>query len=119
MPPIYSSASYALDDAILFARVLARYRSEPLSTVFDTYESLRRDAVDSAFEESNKIWNRMKDRGSLEERVKEWKMASYFKHSHRKREEIWNTDATMIPIPAPEATEPLVSMRSFLQTSLT
>ncbi|KAJ6111872.1 Salicylate hydroxylase [Penicillium sp. IBT 18751x] len=118
MPPIYSSASYALDDAILFARVLACYRFEPLYNVFDTYEALRRDIVDSAFVESNKIWNRMKDRGSMEARVKEWKMASYLKHDSHKLKRTWTNDMAMIPIPTPKASESLVSMQSFLQTSV-
>ncbi|KAJ5299614.1 Salicylate hydroxylase [Penicillium atrosanguineum] len=118
MPPIYSSASYALDDAILFARVLARYRLEPLYNVFDTYEKLRRDTVDNAFVESNRIWNRMKDRGSMDARVRDWKMASYLKHDSHKLQKTWNADAAMIPIPTPEATGPLLSMQTFLRASV-
>lgn len=118
MPPIYSSASYALDDAILFARVLARYRLEPLYNVFDTYEALRRDAVERAFVESHKIWDRMKNQGSYEARVSEWRMASYLKHDSHQLEKTWTHDVATIPIPTPEATAPLVSMQSFLQTSV-
>lgn len=101
MPPIYSTASYALDDAILFSRVLARYRSAPLKSVFETYDQLRRSTVDRAFAECNGIWKRMKDRGHMEEFVKEWKMSSYLRHCQNKREEGWMSDPAKIPIPTP------------------
>ncbi|KAJ5265615.1 hypothetical protein N7524_006633 [Penicillium chrysogenum] len=115
MPPMYSSASYALDDAVLFSRLLARYGSDSLNTVFGTYDQLRRAAVNRAFEESTIVWNQMKDRGPLQERVKEWRMSSYLRHNQVKYEDRWRADATKTPIPTPEASEPLVSLQSFLR----
>ncbi|KAJ5678544.1 uncharacterized protein N7477_004177 [Penicillium maclennaniae] len=74
MPPRDESAAYALDDAILFARILAQYRSEPLAVVFETYERLRRDTISHAFKASQRMWERNRDMSMLEGRLKEWMM---------------------------------------------
>lgn len=118
MPPIYSTASYALDDAILFSRVLTRHRSAPLSTVFETYDELRRNTVDRAFVECNSVWKKMKDRGPMEEFVKEWKMSAWIRNSQTKREEEEMSDAMKIsiPTPTPEPSKILVTSDVLVST---
>ncbi|KAJ5688529.1 hypothetical protein N7462_002921 [Penicillium macrosclerotiorum] len=115
MPPRDESAAYALDDAILFARILARYRSEPLVEVFDAYESLRRDTINRAFKESHRMWDRNRDMGHLEGRLKEWMMPFYLRSHRDEREAAWEFDAAQISLPTPTPSEDLVSLHSFLK----
>lgn len=119
MPPRDESAAYALDDAILFARILTRYRSEPLSEVFDAYESLRRDTINHAFKESSRMWHRNRDMGLLEGRLKEWMMPLYLRSHRDEREAAWEFDAAKITIPTPAPSEDLVSLQSFLKEKTT
>ncbi|KAJ5179091.1 hypothetical protein N7492_002301 [Penicillium capsulatum] len=115
MPPRDESAAYALDDAILLARLLARYRSEPLTEAFDAYEKLRRDTINHAFKESCRMWDRNRDMGLLEGRLKEWMMPFYLRSHRNEREAAWDFDATQMALPTPAPSEDLVSLRSFLK----
>ena len=115
MPPRDESAAYALDDATLFARVLARYRSEPLTEVFDAYERLRRDTINYAFKESRRMWDRNRDMGLLEARLKEWMVPFHLRSHRNEREAAWAFDATKIALPTPTPSEDLVSLHSFLK----
>ncbi|CAG7921079.1 unnamed protein product [Penicillium olsonii] len=115
MPPRDESAAYALDDAILFSRILARYRSEPLAEVFDAYESLRRDTINRAFKESRRMWERNREMGLFEGRLKEWMMAFHIKTHESAREAAWEFDATKMALPTPAPSEDLVSLNSFLR----
>lgn len=115
MPPRDESAAYALDDAILFARILARYRQEPLTEVFDAYERLRRETINRAFKESRRMWDRNRDMGFLEGRIKEWMMPFHIQSHRDERESAWEFDATKILLPTPTPSEDLVSLDSFLK----
>ena len=115
MPPRDESAAYALDDAILFARILARYRSESLPEVFDAYERLRRDTINHAFKESRRMWARNRDMGMLEGRLKEFMMPFYLRSHRDEREAAWGFDATTIALPTPTPSEDMVSLNSFLK----
>ena len=115
MPPRDESAAYALDDAILFARILAQYRSEPLAEVFDTYERLRRDIISRAFKASHRMWDRNRDMSLLEGRLKEWMMPLSLRSRRDQREAAWEFDASKVSIPSPAPSEDLVSLHSFLK----
>ncbi|KAJ6068401.1 hypothetical protein N7499_010288 [Penicillium canescens] len=115
MPPRDESAAYALDDAILFARILVRYRSEPLSEAFVAYEALRRDTINRAFKESHRMWDRNRDMGMLEGRLKEWTMPIFLRNNRDRREAAWQFDAAKIALPTPAPSEDLVSLNSFLK----
>ncbi|KAJ5787890.1 hypothetical protein N7457_002880 [Penicillium paradoxum] len=115
MPPRDESAAYALDDAILFARILAHYRSEPLSETFDAYESVRRDTINHAFKESRRMWERNREMGLLEGRLKEWMMTFHLKARESEREAAWEFDAAKIALPTPAPSEDVVSLNSFLR----
>jgi hypothetical protein len=115
MPPRDESAAYALDDAILFARILVRYRSEPLSEVFVAYETLRRDTINRAYKKSHRMWDRNRDMGMLEGRLKEWMMPFFLRNNRDQREAAWQFDATKIALPTPAPSEDLVSLNSFLK----
>ncbi|KAF3401665.1 hypothetical protein F1880_009987 [Penicillium rolfsii] len=115
MPPRDESAAYALDDAILFARILARYHQEPLTEVFDAYERLRRDTISHAFKESCRMWDRNRDTGILEGRLKEWMVPFHIRSARDERESAWEFDATQILLPTPTPSEDLVSLSSILK----
>ncbi|PLB43266.1 salicylate hydroxylase [Aspergillus steynii IBT 23096] len=101
MPPRDESAAYALDDAILFSRILAKHRHEPLSAAFRAYEDLRRETVNTAFKSSRRMWEKHRDMSFLEGRLKEWTLPFYLKNSKEAREAAWEFDATKISIPMP------------------
>lgn len=106
-------AAYALDGAILFARILARYQSEPLNEVFDAYGRLRRDTINYAFKESRRMWDRNRDMGMLEGRLKEWMLPLYLRSHRDEREAAGEFDATKTFIPTPAPSEDLVSLYPF------
>ncbi|KAJ5143434.1 uncharacterized protein N7515_002221 [Penicillium bovifimosum] len=114
MPPRDESAAYALDDAILFSRILARYRSEPLTEAFDAYETLRRKTIDHAFKESRRMWERNRDMGLIEGRLKELTLYLHIKSRATQREAAWEFDATKIPLPTPATCEEVVSLKTIL-----
>jgi 2-polyprenyl-6-methoxyphenol hydroxylase-like FAD-dependent oxidoreductase len=101
MLPRDESAAYALDDAILFSRVLAQYINHPLESAFATYETLRRDTVNLAFKASRKLWDQYRDAGAVEGRFKEWLLPLYIRHGRDSREEAWEFDASRVEIPVP------------------
>ena len=99
MPPRDESAAYALDDAILFARILARPRFKPLPEVFRAYQEVRRDTVNAAFKASQVTWDRNRDMGILEGRLKEWTLPKAIRNQKEAREAAWEFDATKIGLP--------------------
>ncbi|KAE8376687.1 hypothetical protein BDV26DRAFT_265184 [Aspergillus bertholletiae] len=101
MPPRDESAAYALDDAILFSRILAKHRHEPLPVAFKAYEDLRRGTVNTAFKASRRMWEKNRDMGFLEGRLKEWTLPFYLRNHREEREAVWEFDATQITIPMP------------------
>lgn len=115
MPPWYSSSSFALDDAICFSRVLARYRLEPLDVVFDIYDRLRRETVNRAFKESSRMCSLMKETGLLEEWSRERKTSSRLRKHRNDYQNAWKFDATKVAIPKPAQGQDLMTLHSFLE----
>lgn len=113
MPPRDESAAYALDDAILFARILTRYRFEPLREVFRAYQDVRRGTVNAAFKVSQRMWEKNRDMGMLEGRLKEWTLPRAIRSQKESREAAWEFDATKIDLPWPS--DDLVSLDSFVK----
>lgn len=93
MPPRDESAAHALDDAILFCRILAHHHTESLRSIFSRYESLRRGPVEEAFGAAEKIWVTHRDMSFMEGRWKEWTMPWVLWKSRGARREAWRFDA--------------------------
>ncbi|KAL5002917.1 hypothetical protein BDV10DRAFT_156564 [Aspergillus recurvatus] len=93
MPPRDESAAYALDDAIMFCRILAHHRDESLSTIFTKYELVRRGPVEEAFSAAGRMWATHRDMGFLEGRWKEWTMPWVLWKSRAARNAAWKFDA--------------------------
>jgi 2-polyprenyl-6-methoxyphenol hydroxylase-like FAD-dependent oxidoreductase len=77
MPPQGESGGMALEDAILFARVLAVNDRKPLHEQFLAYEKLRRPRVDKAYQEATFGWDTQKDSGWIAFYLRSW-ITSWF-----------------------------------------
>ncbi|KAK4942062.1 hypothetical protein LTR10_018098 [Elasticomyces elasticus] len=53
MPPQGEGTSFALEDAVLLARIFATYPCHPIDTIFTTYEKTRRPRIELAWKETN------------------------------------------------------------------
>ncbi|KAE8315444.1 hypothetical protein BDV41DRAFT_188018 [Aspergillus transmontanensis] len=63
MPPRDESAAYAVEDAIIFSKLLAQNPDCELLTLFEEYEELRRGLVNKAFDASRRLWQSDLDKG--------------------------------------------------------
>ncbi|KAE8423857.1 hypothetical protein BDV36DRAFT_1771 [Aspergillus pseudocaelatus] len=63
MPPRDESAAYAVEDAIIFSKLLAQNPGCQLITLFEEYEELRRGLVNKAFDASRRLWQSDLDKG--------------------------------------------------------
>lgn len=77
MPPQGESTAYALEDAILFARVLQKYQSKGVQMVFDAYQKNRRERMDAAYDESVWGWETQKDSGWFAFSLRTWITSGY------------------------------------------
>ncbi|EEH06652.1 salicylate hydroxylase [Histoplasma capsulatum G186AR] len=101
MPPKDESAAYALDDAILFARVLTKYIHEPLSEAFRIYESIRRKTIDHAYKTACENWTHNKDSGRLSNLLAEWITPLSLMRQKKKITSAWVFDAMNVDISPP------------------
>lgn len=101
MPPKDESAAYALDDAILFSRVLAEYIYEPVSEAFRVYESLRRQTINNAYKAASGNWAHNRDSSRLSNKFEEWLMPLNLMREKKKSTSAWVFDATTVDIPPP------------------
>lgn len=77
MPPQGESTAHALEDAIIFARMLAKHGLEGLDVVFKKYEDIRRPHIDRAYEESVFGWESQKDCGWFSFLLKTWMTSAF------------------------------------------
>lgn len=97
MPPQGESTAYALEDAILFARVLEKHQSNGVPAVFDAYQKIRRERMDAAYDESVWGWETQKDCGWFAFSLRLWMTSGYLwwtASARRKRyiEDVGSTD---------------------------
>jgi salicylate hydroxylase len=73
MPPQGESIGLALEDVVLLARIMEKQQSnKPFEQIFTLYDSLRRERIESAFEEANFRWETVKDKGFVGGLMVEW-----------------------------------------------
>ncbi|WEW57607.1 hypothetical protein PRK78_003074 [Emydomyces testavorans] len=72
MPPQGESIGYALEDALLFARALAKHQEQSLDGAFQAYETLRRKRIEDAHREASMRWETVRDSGYIVTKLKEW-----------------------------------------------
>jgi hypothetical protein len=105
MLPRDESAAYAVDDAIVFSRVLAQYIDHPLPKAFEVYDSIRRPEFTHAFQESSKLWKRRnKDAGAFESWIRERLVPLQIRQTESSRQAAFKSDASKVEIPSPQET---------------
>ncbi|KAF9730735.1 hypothetical protein PMIN06_006377 [Paraphaeosphaeria minitans] len=74
MPPQGESTGIVFEDGVLFARCLGRWMEKddeaPVKEAFDAYERLRRQRIDTAFDESQSVVKTVNDAGWLGHKIK-------------------------------------------------
>ncbi|EFR02632.1 salicylate hydroxylase [Nannizzia gypsea CBS 118893] len=99
MPPQGESIGIAIEDAILFARTLAKYRSSPLSETFRVYEELRRHRIDEQYQEASSRWETVRDCGYIVTKLKEMFVPWWIWWTSKARTETFLSDAESVIIP--------------------
>lgn len=99
MPPQGESIGTAIEDAILFARTLAKYRASPLSETFRVYEELRRHRIDEQYQEASRRWETVRDCGYIVSKLKELFLPWWMWWTSKAREETFLSDAERVTIP--------------------
>jgi 2-polyprenyl-6-methoxyphenol hydroxylase-like FAD-dependent oxidoreductase len=99
MPPQGESIGLALEDALLFARVLAKFHTQGLEPAFSVYENLRRQKVEDAHREASKRWENVRDSGYLVMKLKEIVFPAIFWWTKSSREKAYLYDTETIDIP--------------------
>ncbi len=92
MPPQGESMGLALEDAILFARIIECNPEEPISALFATYESLRRSTIDAVYKEAVFRWDGLKDKGWLARLVVNFLTPIFLWWTKNAREDAWGAD---------------------------
>jgi hypothetical protein len=113
MLPRDESAAYAIDDAIVFSRVLTQYIDHPLQKTFEVYDSLRRPEVTHAFQEASKLWKRRnKDAGAFESWIRERLVPLQIRQTESSRHAAFRSDASKVDIPPPPGTPKMVTKKN-------
>ena len=63
MPPQGESVGLALEDVVLFTRILSYHGTKTLEQIFEKYEEVRRKRIDEAYDEATFRWETVKDKG--------------------------------------------------------
>jgi hypothetical protein len=104
MPPQGESTGFAIEDAMLFARIMKDAinsqeelgQSTPdlidVKAVFARYERNRRARIDTAYAESNTRWESVKDTGWLASVMREWMTWLYLWFTQSAREKSFTFD---------------------------
>lgn len=77
MPPQGESTAYALEDAILFARILEKHQPKGMDVVLEVYQKHRRGRMDAAYDESTWGWETQKDCGWFTFVLRSWITSAY------------------------------------------
>ncbi|KIW69406.1 hypothetical protein PV04_05285 [Phialophora macrospora] len=95
-PPQGESTGYALEDAILFARVMAIGSNDGLDDTFATYQKVRRERIDKAYDEATFGWETQKDCGWFTFLLRTWLTTAFLWWTAAARQRRYSEDvATM------------------------
>jgi 2-polyprenyl-6-methoxyphenol hydroxylase-like FAD-dependent oxidoreductase len=72
MPPQGESTGLAIEDSILFGRVLEKFHDKPISAIFKAYENTRRSRIDVAYNDATTRWEGTKDKSWLTQKFYDW-----------------------------------------------
>ncbi|KAJ9611648.1 hypothetical protein H2200_004832 [Cladophialophora chaetospira] len=92
MPPQGESTGYALEDAILFARVMAAKVDTGLGNVFDMYQKVRRERINKAYDEATFGWETQKDCGWFTFLLRTWLTTAFLWWTRSARQNRYSED---------------------------
>jgi len=110
MPPQGESTGFAIEDAILFARIMkdAANRQEEhdqstpdlidVKAVFAQYERNRRRRIDTAYTEANTRWDSAKDTGWLASIIREWMTSLFLWFTRSSKEKNFSFDVRTVSL---------------------
>ena len=98
MPPQGESGGMALEDAILFARVMATMEDKELTERFAAYERLRRPHADEAYQQASFGWETQKDSGWLAFYFRSWITSLFLWWTRSAREKRYSEDIATIDL---------------------
>lgn len=101
MPPQGESAAIAMEDAVIFSRILAAHLSSSPSDVFAAYEGVRRARIDQAYKEATFGWDTQKDSSWFAFQFRSLITAAFLWWTAKGRHErysidLWNIDLDQI-----------------------
>jgi len=98
MPPQGESVGLALEDVVLFSRVMGLHETKATSQILSDYENLRKPRIDAAFKEANLRWETAKDRGWLMTVLLEWMTWMFLKWMSISKEKEFTFDVRDIKL---------------------
>lgn len=99
MPPQGESTGLAIEDAILFARIMKEAQSQierfdesgertvDIDAIFARYQNNRRKRIDDAFAEADMRWDLVKDKGWIMSVLLDWMTPWFLWWTRSRREE--------------------------------
>lgn len=72
MPPQGESTGLAIEDAVLFARIFAKFENQEIDHTFQVYENTRRHRINAAYEEALTRWENVRDKSWIEQKIAEF-----------------------------------------------
>jgi salicylate hydroxylase len=98
MPPQGESGGMAVEDAILFARVMAATADQRLPERFAAYERLRKPHADRAFAEASMGWDTQKDSGWIAFYLRSWLTTAFLWWTAEGRQKRYSEDVATIEL---------------------
>lgn len=107
MPPQGESTGLAIEDSVLFARVVESNPQTPIEATFKLYEKTRRPRIDTAYKEAVSRWENAKDRSWFFQKVIEWMMWAFLWYKSADFESSMSYDVRIEEIVVEPEVEPL------------
>ncbi|ETI26615.1 hypothetical protein G647_10376 [Cladophialophora carrionii CBS 160.54] len=98
MPPQGESTGYALEDAILFARAMAVKLDKGLDVTFATYQKVRRERINKAYDEAAFGWETQKDCGWFTFLLRTWLTTAFLWWTAAARQRRYSEDVTKMDL---------------------
>ena len=98
MPPQGESTGIALEDTVVFTRLIGLYPKYELSVLFTQYEKLRRSRVDAAYKEANFRWETVKDSGWFAHKLKSMLVPWFLWFTEGKRAKSFEEDINALDL---------------------
>ena len=94
MSPQGASAAIAMENAVIFGRLLGMQGGRPIEQVIAAYEKNRRERVEAAYADADTDWQRIKDPGWLAYKIQEWVTPTFLWWTTAQRRKMYEEDLT-------------------------